>query len=101
MKKSEKSSLDIIYNSLVKKAKGYYADEIIEEYAVEDGKEVLLKKKVTKKYVPPDLTASKLIIDYFSGKEDAYLQMSEEDLDKEAKKLIEEYNQMTSGGEIT
>lgn len=96
MKKSEKSSLDIIYDSLIKKAKGYYADEIIEEFSYENGKEILLKKKLTKKYVPPDLTASKLILDYFSGKEEEYENMSEEELDQEAKRLIEEYNQMTT-----
>ena len=46
MKKSE-DSLTIIKSALIKKAQGYYADEIIEEYIVEDGKEKLLKKKVT------------------------------------------------------
>lgn len=96
MRKNEKSSLEIIKESLLKKAKGYYADEIIEEYSLENGKEVLVKKKVTKKHVPPDLTASKLLLDYFNEKDDIYDNLSDEELDEEAKKLIKEYQELSN-----
>lgn len=90
MKKNE-DSLEVIKKALIKKAQGFYADEIIEEYVVEEGKEKLLKKKVTKKYVPADLTATKLLLDYFNEKTNSFDELSDEDLDKEAERLYREY----------
>ena len=92
MAKNEKNSLDIIKKALLKKAQGFYADEIIEEYVVdESGNEKLLKKKVTKKYIPADLAAIKLLLDYFNEKSDLYDNMTDEELDKEAERLYREY----------
>ena len=98
MKKNE-DSLSIIKKALLKKAQGFYADEIIEEYAYEDGKEVLLKKKVTKKYVPADLTASKLLLDYFGEKTESFDGLSDTELDKEAIRLVKEYQEL-AGKEV-
>ena len=39
---------DKIRKALLKKALGYSADEVVEEYALDDGEEKLVKKKVTK-----------------------------------------------------
>ena len=92
MAKNEKNSLDIIKKALLKKAQGFYADEIIEEYVVDDsGVERLQKKKVTKKYVPADLAATKLLLDYFNEKPQEYEGMTDEELDKEAEKLYKQY----------
>lgn len=89
------NSLEIIKKALLKKAQGFYADEIIEEYVVdENGKEKLQKKKVTKKYVPADLSASKLLLDYYNERPENYENMSDEELDKQAEKLYEEYKKM-------
>ena len=47
-----------INRALMKKALGYTAEETVEEYSMkEDGEVLLSKKKVTKKNVPPDITA--------------------------------------------
>lgn len=94
MKKKEQNSIDIIKESLLKKAQGYYADEIVEEYVCDSGKEILVKKKVTKKHMPPDLTASKLLLEYFGDKMDVYDNMTDEELDKEAQRLIKEYQEL-------
>lgn len=73
---------DKLLKSLLKKAIGYNVSEISEEYNVDEGgNEVLSKRKVTKKYVPPDITALR-----------AYLELSERDEDYENmpdEKLIE------------
>lgn len=64
---------DKLLKSLFKKAIGYNVSEISEEYNVDgDGNEVLSKRKVTKKYIPPDITALR-----------AYLELSERDADYE------------------
>ena len=49
--------------ALIKKALGYDATEVVEEY-VGDGEEIKLsKKKVTTKNVPPDMSALKFLLD--------------------------------------
>jgi len=99
MAKNEKNSLEIIKKALLKKAQGFYADEILEEYVVDDnGNEKLLKKKVTKKYVPADLSATKLLLDYFNEKPQEYDNMTDEELDKEAERLYKEYLNLQGQG---
>lgn len=48
---------------LLKKAKGYSEDEVIEEYGLVDGELVLQKRKVATKQIPPDLSAIKILIE--------------------------------------
>ncbi len=50
-----------IKKALYKKAVGYTAKEVVEEYGGEDGN--LVKKKISKKHIPPDMTAIKTLID--------------------------------------
>lgn len=52
-----------IKKALLKRAIGYDAKEIIEEYVGGDDGVKLTKKKVTYKNVPPDVTALKILID--------------------------------------
>ena len=63
-KKTQTKSLSDFRDVLVKKALGYDVKEVVEEYVSdEDGEIKLTKKKVTKKNVPPDLTALKILLD--------------------------------------
>ncbi len=85
-KKSVASKADL-KDALIKKALGYDATEVVEEYVSgEEGEIKLLKKKVTKKNVPPDLTALKILME--EGDE-GLENMSDEELDKEKIRLLE------------
>ena len=73
--------------ALIKKALGYDATEIVEEYVSgEEGEIKLSKKKVTKKNVPPDITAIKLLLE--EGEKDL-TELSDEELEREKKRLLE------------
>ena len=78
-------------DALQRKALGYNADEVVEEYASVDGKLELIKRKVTIKHVPPDLSALKMIID-----EDVnnMCEMSEQELIEERGKLLKELKEI-------
>ena len=77
--------------ALVKKAFGYDATEVVEEYVSDEAGEVKLsKKKVTKKNVPPDMSALKMLMD------EAFVpvgEMSDEELEKEKERLIKELSE--------
>ena len=73
-------------SALIKKALGYDAKEVIEEYAYDgDGEIRLSKKKVTKKNVPPDITAIKLLLN--DGAE-TLSAMTDEELHEEKARLL-------------
>ena len=75
-----------LLEALIKKALGYDATEVVEEYVGNDDGEVKLsKKKVTTKNVPPDMSALKILLDD-SQKEVG--QMTDEELEKEKLRLI-------------
>lgn len=52
-----------VKEALTKCAVGLSASEVIEEFAVEDGELKLVKKKVTKREIPPDIKAVKMLLD--------------------------------------
>ena len=52
-----------VKDAMRRRAHGYETDEVVEEYAFQEGEAVLLKRKVTKKTVPPDVAAAKLLSD--------------------------------------
>ncbi|HIZ02842.1 MAG TPA: hypothetical protein H9727_00985 [Candidatus Borkfalkia avistercoris] len=52
---------DGVKEALRRRALGFEAEEVVEEYAFQEGEAVLLKRKVTKKTVPPDVAAAKLL----------------------------------------
>ena len=85
---------DKIKKALLKKALGYRASDIVEEYSYSDGKPVLAKKKVTKKHVPPDLAAIKAYIE-MEGAEDDLSSMSVAELKEERKRLLAELDKNT------
>lgn len=84
--------------ALIKKALGYDATEVVEEYvSSEEGEVKLTKKKVTKKNVPPDITALKLLME---NEVKPVSQMSEEELLAERDRLLEILKQTTEQGEV-
>ncbi len=69
--------------ALYKCATGLSASEVVEEFAAVDGELKLVKKKVTKRQIPPDIKAVKLLMD---GGDDS---ASDEELEEERKKLLD------------
>ena len=81
-KKVDKADLE---QALIKKALGYDATEVVEEY-VGDGDEIKLsKKKVTTKNVPPDMSALKFLLD--ESQKDVG-EMSDQELYEEKVRLL-------------
>lgn len=80
---------DKIKKALLKKALGYNADEVIEEYTFDEvGAPVLAKKKVTKKHYSPDISAVKVLLErYYKTYEEEVLAMSDEQLLTEAERI--------------
>lgn len=70
-----------VEKALLKCATGHCSREVVEEFAVEDGELKLVRKKVTKREVPPDLKALKIILE--GGKE-----VSDEELKEEKRRLL-------------
>ncbi len=85
-KKIKELSSSDFKEALIKKALGYDATEVIEEYVTgEEGEIKLTKKKVTKKNVPPDMTALKILLD--EG-DKPLSQMTDEQLKNEKERLL-------------
>lgn len=76
---------DGLKKALFKCAVGFNTSEVVEEYAVDEGELKLVKRKVTKRDVPPDIKAVKMLLD---GEADI-AGMSDEELEERRKKLIE------------
>ena len=83
---NDKEKQTLIGDALLKKAIGYDTSEIIEEFSENDGQVVLVKKKVTKKSVPPDMTALKMLLDGESRAD--VTTMTEEELKAELNRLL-------------
>lgn len=52
-----------VKKALQKCAIGFDTSEVVEEFAVENGELKLIKKKVTKRDIPPDIKAVKMLLD--------------------------------------
>ena len=70
-------------NALKKCAVGFDTSETVEEFAVQDGELKLVKRKVTRRDIPPDIKAVKMLLD---GRRDGDL--SDEELTAEREKLM-------------
>ena len=75
---------DLLRQALIKKATGYDTDEVITEYVFTDDEERIVKKKVTTKSIPPDITAIKMLL----STTDEYSDLSDEQLIAERDRLI-------------
>ncbi len=73
-----------VKDALRRRALGFETDEIVEEYAFQEGEAVLLKRKVTKKTVPPDMQAAKMLLE----EETPTVSMSDEQLAAEKARLL-------------
>ena len=80
-----------IRKALLKKALGYSADEVVEEYATDDdGATKLMKEKVTKKHFSPDISASKVLFEkYYKTYVEELADMSDQELEKEKERLLQ------------
>jgi hypothetical protein len=94
VKKSNKKRLE---DALVKKATGYFVEEITEEYSLDDGETKLVKRKVVKKDVPPDMTAIKILLD--GDKEKSIEEFTDEELEQEKARLISELKHIEENNE--
>ena len=70
----------------VRKAMGYTATEVTEEYAVRDGEETLVRRKVVQKDVPPYFAAVKWLM----GEQETE-EISLEELERERAELEEAF----------
>ncbi len=85
-KTSKKSQVDV-KTALLKKALGYDVEEVVEEYVEDSEGEIkLTKKKVTKKNVPPDVTALKMLME--NQEESALETLTDEQLEAEKQRLL-------------
>lgn len=75
---------DAVIEAVRKKAIGYESREIAEEYAIVDGVETLIKRKVSIKENPPDISALKMLLELSPPDES----MSESELKREKIRLI-------------
>ena len=90
MKKEGKMFDDEIRDALYKRAVGFESDEIIEEYSCdENGNPVLAKRKITKKFNAPDISALKFLLEKNDVDESEYENMTDEQLLKEKNRLLQ------------
>ena len=79
---------DDILDAVLKRACGYEAQETVEEYSMVDGSLELVKRRITTKDVPPDMTAAKMIFESGNVSE-----LTDEELEKERIRLIKELSE--------
>lgn len=77
-----------INKALIKRALGYSSKEIVEEFTQNDGDLILTKRKVTKKNIPPDMSAVKILLTIYSNDSSDFSNMSDEELIQERDKLL-------------
>lgn len=75
---------DSVKSALKKCAVGFDTSEVVEEFTVENGELRLVKKKVTRRDIPPDIKAVKMLLD-----EERPREQTDEELLAEREKLIE------------
>ena len=79
-----------IKDALLKKALGFESDEIVEEYGSDkEGRPVLCKRKITKKFNPPDVAALKFLLEESQFSDDEIANMTDGQLLKEKERLLQ------------
>ena len=75
--------------ALCRRAIGFECDEIVEEYVTDEkGVAVLSKRKITKKFNPPDVAALRFLLDQSNFSDDDISKMSDEELLREKERLL-------------
>lgn len=82
-----------IQSALYRKAIGYDVQEIVEEYSQENE---LVKRRITTKHMPPDMSALKTLIE-LKGEENDLSKMSDEELEKLKVKLLKQLSETSKG----
>ena len=75
-----------ISDALIKRAVGYDTEETVEEYSGSGDDITMVRKKITRKNVPPDISAAKLLLE--ESDEDDYSLMTDEQLEEEKQRLL-------------
>lgn len=87
-----------LIKALLKKAKGYEAKEVVDEFVMDDGnRPILNKRKVTYKEVPPDINAVKAIAELTLEKD--YKDYTPDELVKEKTRLLRELKDLDKKSE--
>ena len=81
--------------TILKKAMGYSVEESVLEYGMCDDELKLVKKKVSKKYYPPDLSAINLLIT--NNKSDELQNLSDAELEEEKNKILNLLKELENG----
>ena len=82
---------DKLTKTLLKKAMGYSVDEIVEEYVNDENELKLIKKKITKKHIPPDINAVKTLLENINDSNlEKIKNMSDQELQSLREKLLAE-----------
>ncbi len=79
--------------AILRVALGYSVGEVTEEYDAKDGELRLVKRKETKKDIPPDLKAAKLLLE-----EADFSELTDEQLEEERRRLIQRLKEEESDG---
>ncbi|MBQ0017555.1 MAG: hypothetical protein KBT30_02870 [Clostridiales bacterium] len=89
---SRKTLVDV----LKKKALGYKSKEIIEEYVLDENDEKkLVKKKITRKVIPPDIQAVKLLLELYQTDTDInFDDLSDEEIEKRIKDITQKLSEL-------
>ena len=77
-----------IQKALLKRALGYDSSETVEEYAKNGDDMTIVRKKVTKKNVPPDMTAVKMLLENFNDSESDLSTLTQSQLQAEKARLM-------------
>lgn len=79
-------TVEKIREALIRRAVGYDTEETVEEYSGTGEDVTMVRRKVTKKNVPPDISAAKLLLEE-AGVD--YSAMTDEQLEEEKRRLLE------------
>ena len=85
---------DKLKQTLIKKATGFKVEESVCEYVVQEDEVKLLKKKVSTKYFPPDLSAISMLL---NTKETNLKNLSDLELEQEKERILELLKEIESG----
>ena len=88
-------NIDDVISAMRRKAIGYETSEKAEEYATVDGELTLIKRKVTTKEVPPDVSAARLLME---ANGDVEKEMTEAEIETEKLRLLRLLKEIESGG---
>ena len=81
-----------VKQAILKVALGYSVEEVTEEYDAREGELKLVKRKETKKDVPPDLKAAMLLMG-----EGEYKGLTDEELEREKERLMAQLQEEENG----